>query len=100
MPPRSLQPRCILSVRSCSQASTVSRDCAFVGHAADSLIASTLYASQKEEFDRARSKTFASCGSHSSLKMPQKGFAGGRETNFFGWCWGLQDRVVATDRVA
>jgi len=22
----------------------------------------------------------------------------GRETSFFGWCWGLQYRLVATDR--
>ena len=37
---------------------------------------------------------------NSSLNMAERGkrvSRRGSETNFFGWCWGLQYRLVATD---
>lgn len=71
-----------------------------------------MYVAQKEEFEGAKSKKgFATSGSdgkdaHCDLvartqqtdpgEWPKAVSRRGRETSFFGWCWGLQYRLVAT----
>jgi hypothetical protein len=65
------------------------------------LASRSLYVAQKEEFEGGCRQGLASSGSHGkdarcyplALGWPgrvERGFRTGRETSFFGWCWGLQ----------